>query len=229
MAKLTREQIKEGLSSIPMETLLMGREQAKETKLTAKQKAFAYQVAQGQSKAEAYRRAYNSKGKKKTQGDEGYRLTKNPVVNAEIQAIERAIEASKYQTPSQLRQLVIHQLTQHALDKDVPPAQRLKALQLLGNVSEVAAFTERREVLNLTQSSDIKNNLLSKLKQLTGIRDTIDITPSYIEDDLLSEIAGSKVDADYPTTTPPSDIGQVDGGMSTHTIPHKGLAEGTGV
>ena len=229
MAKLTREQIKEGLNNIPMETLLIGRQNAKETKLTRKQREFAREVALGETKAGAYRKVYSTKGKPKTIGDNASRLAKHSGIQAEIEAIERAIEAAKYQTPSQLRQLVIHQLTEHALDKDVPPAQRLKALQLLGNVSEVAAFTERREVLNLTQSADIKNNLLSKLKQLTGIRDTIDITPGYIEDDLLSEIAGAKLDAADPTLPPPSDIGQADGEMSTHTIPHKGLAEGTGV
>jgi hypothetical protein len=48
-------------------------------------------------------------------------------------------------------------------------------------------------VLNVTQSTDIKDNLLAKLKQLTGIRDVIDITPSNKDDDLLSEIRGASV------------------------------------
>jgi hypothetical protein len=192
-AKLTRKQIAEGLDAVNMETLLVG-SKSKETRLTAKQKSFAREVAMGKSKAQAYRDVYDTKTtNKKTQGDQGGKLSRQPAIAAEIQAIERAIEASKYQTPLQLRSLVIHQLTQHALDDSFPPAQRLKALQLLGNVTEIGAFTERKEVLNVTQSTDIKANLLSKLKQLTGIRDVIDITPSNKEDDLLSEIRGASV------------------------------------
>ena len=192
-AKLTRKQIAEGLDSVPMDTLLSGAK-SKETRLTAKQKAFAREVALGKSKAQAYRDTYDTKTpNKKRHGDEGSKLSRNPLVNSEILAIESAIEAQKYQTPLQLRSLVIHQLTQHALDDSFPPAQRLKALQLLGNVTEVGAFTERKEVLNVTQSTDIKDNLLAKLKQLTGIRDVIDITPSNKDDDLLSEIRGASV------------------------------------
>ena len=192
-AKLTRKQIAEGLDSVPMDTLISG-VKSKETRLTAKQKAFAREVAMGKSKAQAYRDTYNTKTQnKKTQGDAGGKLSRNTAIANEIQAIEAAIEAQKYQTPLQLRSLVIHQLTQHALDDSFPPAQRLKALQLLGNVTEVGAFTERKEVLNVTQSTDIKDNLLAKLKQLTGIRDVIDITPSNKDDDLLSEIRGASV------------------------------------
>jgi hypothetical protein len=176
-----------------MDTLLSG-SKSKETRLTAKQKAFAREVAMGKSKAQAYRDTYDTKtANKKVQGDQASKLSRNPAVAHEIQAIESAIEAQKYQTPLQLRSLVIHQLTQHALDDSFPPAQRLKALQLLGNVTEVGAFTERREVLNVTQSTDIKENLLAKLKQLTGIRDVIDITPSNKDDDLLEEIRGVSV------------------------------------
>ena len=176
-----------------MDTLLSG-VKSKETRLTQKQRAFAREVAMGKSKAQAYRDTYNTKTlNKKTHGDEGSKLSRNPSVSAEIQAIESAIEAQKYQTPLQLRSLVIHQLTQHALDESFPPAQRLKALQLLGNVTEIGAFTERKEVLNVTQSTDIRDNLLSKLKQLTGIRDVIDITPSNKDDDLLSEIREASV------------------------------------
>lgn len=192
-AKLTRKQIAEGLDSVPMDTLISG-SKSKETRLTAKQRAFAREVAMGKSKAQAYRDTYDTKTtNKKVQGDQASKLSRNPSVAAEIQAIEAAIEAQKYQTPLQLRSLVIHQLTQHALDDSFPPAQRLKALQLLGNVTEVAAFTDRKEVLNVTQSATIKDNLLAKLKQLTGIRDVIDITPSNKDDDLLEEIRGASV------------------------------------
>jgi hypothetical protein len=222
-AKLTRKQIKEGLDSVSIDTLILGT-QSKETKLTSKQRAFAREIAMGETKAGAYRKAYNSKGKAKTQGDEGYRLAKSPAITAEIEAIRLANEAQKYQTPRELRALVIHQLTQHALDPEIPPAQRIKALQLLGTVSEVAAFTERKEVLNVTQSADIKAQLLSRLQALTGAKNnlmTIDSDPLQVEDDLLLEIKEAKLDQADPTRPPPPEMAAAELVGSRHTIPHK--------
>jgi len=161
MQKLNRKQIRETLSSVPLDTLLLGTH-AKDRTLTPKQKEFARNVALGETKAQAYRNAYNSKtDRAKTQGDAGSRLAKHSGINAEIQAYQAAIEASKHRTPAQLREFVIHQLTLHAMDDSINPAQRIKSLELLGKVSEVAAFTERKETTVINQSSDIKQRLLS--------------------------------------------------------------------
>jgi hypothetical protein len=88
-----------------------------------------------------------------------------------------------------LRELVIHQLTQHALNTECPPAQRIKALELLGKVSEVAAFTERKETTIVKQSADIKTRLLESL------RNVVDVDAKEIDSDadsLLEEIIGAK-------------------------------------
>ena len=68
-------------------------------------------------------------------------------------------------TPAALRALVIQQLTAHALAEDVKPAQRLKALELLGKVTEVAAFTERREIIKTTDAGSARAALLETLRQ----------------------------------------------------------------
>ena len=74
MKRLTRKQIEQGLETIPMQTLLMGVSTSKEKRLTPKQLKFAEELAMGKSKAEAYRKSHNSKGKPKTQMSVGAAL-----------------------------------------------------------------------------------------------------------------------------------------------------------
>jgi hypothetical protein len=147
-----------------MDTLLLGAQGAKSTPLTAKQRKFAEGVALGKTGAQAYREAYDSQGKAITQAHEGSRLKNNPAVAAQIQALALAQEAQRHSSPAALRALVIQQLTEHAINPDVQPAQRLRALELLGKVTEVAAFTERREVIKTTDAGTARSQLLDSLR-----------------------------------------------------------------
>lgn len=226
MQKLNRKQIREGLSQVPIDTIILGT-QAKDRTLTHKQKEFARKIALGETKAQAYRDTYNTKASKKVQGNAASKLSLHDGVAMEIQAYQAAIEAAKYRTPAQLREFVIHQLTIHAMNEDINPAQRIKSLELLGKVSEVAAFTERKETTIVNQSSDIKQRLLSMLSN------TIDITPNDLTsrpdssadaDSLLAELKGDGRDDDQdttPTHSPPPDIAHAPTNTYTHTIPHK--------
>lgn len=163
--KLSRKQIKEGLQAVPVDVLMLGAVGAKATKLTAKQKAFAEGLAMGKTKAGAYRDAYDSKGKPHTASRRGQELAQHSAIAAQVEALRLANEAAKYATPAALRALVIQQLTAHALAEDVKPAQRLKALELLGKVTEVAAFTERREIIKTTDAGAARAALLENLRQ----------------------------------------------------------------
>lgn len=163
--KLTRQQVKEGLQAVPVDVLMLGAVGAKSTKLTAKQKAFAEGLAMGKTKAGAYRDAYDSKGKPHTASRRGQELAKHGAIAAQVEAITLANEAAKYATPAALRALVIQQLTAHAISDEVKPAQRLKALELLGKVTEVAAFTERREIIKTTDATTARAMLLENLRQ----------------------------------------------------------------
>jgi hypothetical protein len=162
--KLSRKQITEGLQSVPMEALLMGAAAAKENRLTPKQRRFAEAIARGESKAGAYRSAYKSNMKPHHESLEGQRLAANPAIARQIEALQLANEAARHATPAALRSLVIQQLTEHALSQDVPPAQRLRALELLGKVTEVAAFTERREIVKTIDAAGARQALLESLR-----------------------------------------------------------------
>ena len=221
--KLTRAQIKESLKSVPMETILLGVHSAKQTGLTPKQIKFAEEIARGESKAGAYRKAYNTKGKPETQSRRGVELTNDGRIQAQIEAFQAAFEAQKYATPAHLRALTIHELTKHALNEDFPPAQRMKALELLGKITEVALFTERREVVSVSNPAEIKEKLMASLRLAMGA-DVVDVEATDGAD-LLAEIEQGKqaqaadADADEgepqaeddpgqgdPTTTPPPKV-----------------------
>jgi phage terminase small subunit len=195
MKKLSRAEIKAGFDSIPIDTILLGSASTKQTKLTHKQREFAREVALGETKTGAYRKAYKSKAKGKTQSVEAQRLIKNPSISLQIEAFKVAIEAQKYTTPAHLRALAIHKITEKALDPDVPPAQQLKALELLGKMTEVALFTERREVIQTQSSGDMRDKLMESIRQAISNSKAIDIE-AHQADDLLAELVGTKDDTE---------------------------------
>jgi hypothetical protein len=165
MIKLTRKQTREALASVPLDALLLGAQGAKETKLTPRERRFAESMALGKSKAQAYRDAVpHSKAKPETQSRRGVELSAKGSVQAQIDALVLAQEAARHSSPAALRALVIQQLTEHAINPDIQPAQRLRALELLGKVTEVAAFTERREVIKTTDAGQARTQLLDSLR-----------------------------------------------------------------
>lgn len=195
MKKLTRKEIEQGLQAMPIESLLLGVSTAKEKRLTHKQVEFAKQVAMGESKAGAYRKSHNSKGKPKTQSNEGQKLAKNPTIAMQVEAFKVALEAQKYQTPAHLRALAIHKITEKALDPECPPAQQLKALELLGKITEVALFTERREVIKVSDPSEMRAKLMASIQLALSHSQTIDME-TKTADDLLAELVGVAQDDD---------------------------------
>ena len=161
MNRPTRKQIKEALKTVPIDQVLGVRGE-----LTHKQKTFARLIASGHTGADSYRMSYDTNGNPVTTGNEASKLKHNPKIAAEIEAYKLANEAATYQTPAQLRALVIHSLVQTVIDPDVKAATKVAAAKVLGTVTEVAAFTERREVRTIKTSDDAKTELLAKLRGL---------------------------------------------------------------
>ena len=132
--------------------------------LTKKQADFAKLVADGEPAAKAYREAYESNGKPNTVKQEAHKLKKNPDVARTIEALKRAKELADSLSAAQIRALILSDLVKHSQDEDAKLSDRLNALKLLGTLSDVAAYTERKEVLNIKASVDIKQQILEKLK-----------------------------------------------------------------
>jgi len=211
--KLTRTQIREGLDTIPIETLLTSGE-GKRPKITSKQRAFAHAIALGESKAQAYRVSHKAKPSKRTLSSEPYRLARDPRIAREIEAYQLALEAEKHRNPIQLKALLVQQLVQHSLDEDFPPAQRMKALQMIGNLFEVGAFLERKESTIVHKSSDIRTRLLERLGKATDVKAKQDDGLTLLEEIRGDGSANASLDA------PTGGVGAPDAGVHAHDLTH---------
>ena len=225
-SKLTRAQLRESLDSVPVSHLL-GKSAARE--LTPKQRAFAVEVAKGSSGADAYRKAYKTRTKSLSQSNEASRLKARPDVAAEVAAYKAAIDAETYRTPAGLRSLIIQSLVQTIIDPDTPPAVRVQAAKVAGQITEVGLYTEQKVVRTITSSEDARAAIMAQLKQLSNA-DAQDVTAIDRDaDSLLAELTTSKPDgpsdakpgeADpHRTPTPQTDDAESLG--SIHTIPHE--------
>lgn len=202
--KLTRQQIREGLEQVPIEAVMLGAVNNSGVSLTHKQKRFAEEIAKGNTKAGAYRAAYNSKGNPKTAHKRGAELMSDSRIQGYSEAIKAALEAQRFATPAGLRALTIHELTKGALSAEMPPAQRVKCLELLGKITEVALFTERREIIKVTDSAQARSQLLDSLRAAIKA-EAVDVD-TINGDDLLAELAaiehnpgpGETTEADDP-------------------------------
>ena len=214
--KLTRAQIKAGLDQVPIESLLSSGE-GKTAKLTHKQKAFAHALAMGETKAAAYRRSHNPKPAPSTIVTAPYKLAADTRIQREVAAYKLALEAEKHRTPAQLKALLVQQLVEHSLNDEFPPAQRMKALQLIGQLFEVGAFLERKETTVVHKSADIRSRLLERLQQRTPAGDR---ASDALE--LLSEIRGTgTLEGSSADPTPPGapHEGPPAVGALSHTVP----------
>jgi phage terminase small subunit len=176
--------------------------------LTHKQKAFAESVAKGKSKTEAYRSAYDTNTTAQAQRVEAHRLSMNPNIALMIESMKVSLEAQKYLLPAHLRALTIQKLTEKALDPDVNHAQQIKALELLGKITEVALFSERKEIITTDTSATAKNRLIASLAQAIRSSAHISIDKKQEADDLLAEITGGSLANPEPDTVDqaPEDI-----------------------
>jgi len=187
MKKLTRKEIKEGLNTVPIDTIILG-SRSKQTQLTKKEKEFAEQLVKTGNKTEAYRRAYDTKGKATTAHRDALKVANRPNVSTYIQALEAQKEVEEYLLPQRLRALAIHKLSNMALNDDLKPTEQLRALELVGKMTEVALFTERRELVHTLDSASLKAKLMEAVQSAIANSKSLRTITKKTADDLLREI-----------------------------------------
>ena len=184
--KLTRKQARELLEKVPIDRILTGTNQT----LTKKQKDFAYELAVGETKADAYRKAYRggkASVKKKVDGNRGSKLAQHEGIQREVEAIKAGLAFQEAYSLGQIKALVVQRLTQEALNEDNQGATRVNALKTLGSVAGVDAFIHRTETRVIKDSDTLKAELMAKLKEaMADDARTIDADAEA----LLAEIAG---------------------------------------
>ena len=181
--------------------------------LTAKQKRFAEAVALGNTGADAYRLAYNAKGKPKTVGNHASALKQHEGIQREIERIERANELAALHSAAGLKSIVISTLAEIATSAEEKGAVRVQAVRAIGQLVGVDAFRETKRVEHVKDSGEIRAQILDQLKTMmlgTADAETVDA------DSLLVELAG---DEPHPVPTPAEP--EWDSGAHVHSNPHE--------
>lgn len=202
--KLTRKQAKELLEKVPVDVLLTNENK----RLTKKQKDYAYHLAVGETKADAYRKAYRG-GKasvnKKRDGNRGSDLAKHEGIQREVEAIKAGMAFQEAYSLGQIKALVVQRLTKEALNDQNQGSTRVNALKTLGSVAGVDAFIHRTETRVIKDSETLKAELMEKIKEaMANDARTIDADAEA----LLAEISGeppaaeSQEEANPPSTDP---------------------------
>jgi len=205
----TRKQLREAIKGRDIGTVLS----VPRGTLTTKQKRFAEAlVLEGKTGADAYRTAYSSKASPKIIGTKASMLKAQERIQIEIAALEHAKQVAALHTAEALRSLVISSLTSALIDPETKPATKIQAAKVLGQVTEVAAFTERKEITHVQDSGAIRSQILDQLKSMMlGTNDAVDVDAT----ELLAELTA---DDPHPGGTPP--VPERDSDASVHSNPH---------
>jgi hypothetical protein len=221
MAKLTRAEIREGLTQIPLDVLLVGNN--KNVHLTSKEEKYVKGILNGNPKAKAYKEAYGSKASPQRNAEMAHRVHKREKVQTRLNEEMLRKRFRELQSLDQMRTEIIENLYIESIDLQNPPSVRVTALATLGKVSEINLFDERKESKVLKHSKDIKLELLDSLKDIIDVQlnDPIDTSAS----DLLNEINGLECfeenEADCGPTHPVPDlIDRPTVPQDIHSIPH---------
>jgi hypothetical protein len=213
----TRKQIKDQIQGKDISGIL----HMPKGSLTAKQKRFAKAIAiEGMTGADAYRTAYNTKAKPHVVGTDASKLRANPRVALEIEALELAQQVSALHSAEALRSLVISSLTSALIDPDVKAATKIQAAKVLGTVTEVAAFTERKQITTINDSAQIRERILQELKTIALRSDDVQDVDATA---LLTELVGGVDDASLgdPTGGVHPQTAAWDSGSDIHSSSHQ--------
>jgi len=216
MTKPTRKAMREALKDQTIQSIL----RVPKSSLTAKQAKFAEAVALGETKSDAYRKAYKPNAKTTTVNRNAHAVASLTKVQATIDAIKSANEAMKYQNAESLRSLAITSLVNVLTDPDAKPQAKIQASKIIGQMTEVSLFTHRSETKVIHSSEDIKAKILQEIKGLMSndIEDVIEKDATS----LLAELTmGSENSEDEPTVSPAPTFDSDAPYAELHTIPHE--------
>ena len=136
-------------------------------KLTPKQARFASLVAQGQTKAQAYRSAYNAKGMNPSAiKTEAYKLSKVPHVAAAIDDLRNNHQPSNRTVEQLSKDGIIQRLQLEATDESNPPSSRVRALEILAK--HLGMFKDQITVVETRSVGEIERDLERLLGTLTS-------------------------------------------------------------
>ena len=146
-----------------------GKPAKKKRPLTAKQERFVAEMIRGATQADAYRTAYSAAGMKPSAiYTEASLLVSHPEITKRLLAHQASVERSAVSSALSKRRWIVERL-EHEAEHAQSDAGRVRALELLGKVTEVAMFTDRVEQIDSELSPDqLRDELQQRLLKLVS-------------------------------------------------------------
>jgi len=139
--------------------------------LTAKQEAFCQHVAKGSNLSDAYRAAYDASNMKPNiVNNEACKLMARREVADRVNALITQNRDRESLDANRIRQHVIDKLWQESQSTANPANVRVRALELLGKMTDVSLFTEKvqTETVATRDASEIEQAIREKLARIAS-------------------------------------------------------------
>lgn len=214
--KISRKQVQDSIkvAFIAPEPLRIGQRQ-----LTAKQKKFCSNMADGQNATDSYKDAYAAPtATRQTLGNNAYMLKQDPRIISEINALALAKAASQYRSIEGVRAIAVQSLVEAMVDPTIKASERIQAARVV-----LTSLIPPTAVAAAIGSGALKDKILAELKLMMS-KDAQVIDSIAEDDSLMAELMETgKNDApdDSNEGTPPLP-GQADENRdagSLHIIP----------
>ena len=146
---------------------------AKDQPLTSKQLEFAQLIADGFTKAEAFRKAYDVSPdtKEKSIHEMASKTFNNVKVISRVKAIQHQKAEDQRMLGIKQAEFIMKRLEQEATDMENNSASRIRALELMGKTHMVGLFADKLEMksenINMT-ADELEDQLKDKLQKLLG-------------------------------------------------------------
>ena len=146
---------------------------AKDQPLTSKQLEFAQLIADGFTKAEAFRKAYDVSPdtKEKSIHEMASKTFNNVKVISRVKAIQHQKAEDQRMLGIKQAEFIMKRLEQEATDMENNSASRIRALELMGKAHMVGLFADKIEIksenINMT-ADELEDQLKDKLQKLLG-------------------------------------------------------------
>ena len=146
---------------------------AKDQPLTTKQLEFAQLIADGFTKADAFRKAYDVSPdtKEKSIHEMASKTFNNIKVMGRIKALQHQKAEDQRMLGIKQAEFIMKQLEKEATDMDNNSASRIRALELMGKTHMVGLFADKLEIksenINMT-ADELEDQLKDKLQKLLG-------------------------------------------------------------
>ena len=144
---------------------------AKDQPLTSKQLEFAQLIADGFTKAEAFRKAYDVSPdtKEKSIHEMASKTFNNIKVMGRIKALQHQKAEDQRMLGIKQAEFIMKRLEQEATDMENNSASRIRALELMGKTHMVGLFADKLEIksenINMT-ADELEDQLKDKLQKL---------------------------------------------------------------